>query len=265
MQDLLFYLSERWLVAFTVDLARYLVGVSVTLLPLFVIFRAFSLSRLIQLRRPTREDLTREITHSIKTVAVYATVSLGTIAMIEQGWTQLYAEVQMYGSWYLIASIPLLLVLHDTYFYWMHRLMHDPLFFRRIHRLHHLSRTPSSWAAYSFSLGEAVVMTLFVPLTMLFIPVHPIALFVFLAIMIVRNAMGHSGVEFHPRFWVDSPLDLLTTVTHHDLHHQRFEGNYGLYFTWWDRLMSTELPEYKETFRKVTSRDQASPNTEVSS
>lgn len=265
MQDMLFYISERWIAAFAVDLARYLVGVGVTLFPLFVVFRAFSLTRLIQQRRPTREDLVREITHSIKTVAVYATVALGTVSMIEEDRTKFYTEVQMYGFWYLIATVPLLLILHDTYFYWMHRLMHLPFFFRRIHRLHHLSKTPSSWAAYSFSVGEAVVMTLFVPFIILIMPVHPVALFVFLAIMIVRNAMGHSGVEFHPRFWVDSPLDLLTTVTHHDLHHQRFDGNYGLYFTWWDRLMGTEFPNYKETFRRVTHRDQASLNTEASS
>lgn len=230
MQDMLFYLSERWLTAFVIDLTRYLVGVGVIVIPLFVVFREFSLSRLIQSRRPGRDDLIREITHSIKTVAVYATVALGTIAMIEQGWTRLYTDVQAYGLWYLLITIPLLLILHDAYFYWMHRLMHHRLLFRRVHRLHHLSRTPSSWAAYSFSIGEAAIMTLFVPLTISVLPVHPIALFVFLAIMIVRNAMGHSGVEFHPRFWVDSPLDLMTTVTHHDLHHQRLDGNFGLYY-----------------------------------
>jgi sterol desaturase/sphingolipid hydroxylase (fatty acid hydroxylase superfamily) len=26
---------------------------------------------------------------------------------------------------------------------------------------------------------------------------------------------------------------------YHNLHHERFNGNYGLYFTFWDRLMGT--------------------------
>jgi sterol desaturase/sphingolipid hydroxylase (fatty acid hydroxylase superfamily) len=31
----------------------------------------------------------------------------------------------------------------------------------------------------------------------------------------------------------------LTTVTHHDLHHERAGGNYGFYFTFWDRTCGT--------------------------
>lgn len=29
---------------------------------------------------------------------------------------------------------------------------------------------------------------------------------------------------------------------HHDLHHAQAGWNYGLYFTWWDRLMGAEHP-----------------------
>ncbi|WHI53521.1 sterol desaturase family protein [Microbulbifer sp. MLAF003] len=70
-------------------------------------------------------------------------------------------------------------------------------------------------------------------------------------VMIFRNSMLHTGREFHPRSWVDGPLDNMTTTTHHDLHHQRFQGNYGFYFTWWDRLMGTEFKDYKKVFRQA--------------
>src|SRR3546814_6127611 len=43
------------------------------------------------------------------------------------------------------------------------------------------------------------------------------AIFIFLAWMILRNVMGHAGIELHPAGWVDSKwLDWLTTTTHHD-------------------------------------------------
>jgi sterol desaturase/sphingolipid hydroxylase (fatty acid hydroxylase superfamily) len=29
-------------------------------------------------------------------------------------------------------------------------------------------------------------------------------------------------------------------VTHHHFHHARNRGNYGLYFSWWDKLCGTE-------------------------
>jgi sterol desaturase/sphingolipid hydroxylase (fatty acid hydroxylase superfamily) len=40
----------------------------------------------------------------------------------------------------------------------------------------------------------------------------------------------------------------ITGVTHHDLHHQDARWNFGLYFTWWDRWMGTEHPEYVQRF-----------------
>jgi sterol desaturase/sphingolipid hydroxylase (fatty acid hydroxylase superfamily) len=39
-------------------------------------------------------------------------------------------------------------------------------------------------------------------------------------------------------------LDWLTTTTHHDLHHADARYNYASWFTWWDRWMGTEHPEY---------------------
>ena len=254
-------LAERWLLAFLVDLARYVVGAGLVSFVLFGIFGRFSSRHRIQSRRATRDDIRREITHSVITVMVYATVALVTIALIDRGAMRLYMDPGQYGWLYLMLTVPLMLILHDAYFYWVHRLMHHPRIFHRVHRLHHLSRTPTTWAAYSFSVWEAFAMTIFVPVVMAVIPIHPIALFVFLAIMIVRNAMGHSGVEFHPIGWVDSPLDALTTVTHHDLHHQKFHGNYGLYFTWWDRWMGTELPGYKAAFRRAATPAEVVPST----
>jgi sterol desaturase/sphingolipid hydroxylase (fatty acid hydroxylase superfamily) len=245
-------LAERWLSIFSADLLRYAIGVGVVVATLFGPLRQFAERRRIQARSATRADVSREVLCSLRTAAVYATVGLGTVEIIERGWTRMYTSISASNGWWLPVSVLALLVLHDAYFYWVHRLMHHPRLFRHVHRTHHLSRTPTSWAAYSFSVSEAALMALFVPLVLQLLPVHPLALSVFLILMILRNAMGHCGVEFHPPGWVDGPLDALTTTTHHDLHHQQPSGNYGLYFTWWDRLMGTELPGYRTAFRNLT-------------
>ena len=49
-------------------------------------------------------------------------------------------------------------------------------------------------------------------------------------------------------------FDWMTTVTHHDLHHAQAGWNYGLYFTWWDRWMGTEHPQYHARFAAVATR-----------
>src|SRR3546814_2958407 len=47
-------------------------------------------------------------------------------------------------------------LLHDSFFYWTHRLLHRPRWFRLAHAVHHESRPPTAWAAMSFHPIEAV-------------------------------------------------------------------------------------------------------------
>ena len=79
---------------------------------------------------------------------------------------------------------------------------------------------------------------------------HVGALSLFTAHMIVRNAIGHCGYELFPaRLGYPPVLGLITTVTHHDMHHEHAPQNSGYYFTWWDRLMGTEHAEYRTLAR----------------
>ncbi|MFZ4070310.1 MAG: sterol desaturase family protein [Caulobacterales bacterium] len=66
--------------------------------------------------------------------------------------------------------------------------------------------------------------------------------------LLARNTIGHSGYELFPATRNGKPLfDWLTTVTHHDLHHEK-GFNYGHYFTFWDRLIGAEHPDYHARF-----------------
>lgn len=74
--------------------------------------------------------------------------------------------------------------------------------------------------------------------------------------MILRNGMGHAGLELHARGWASHPvLKWISTTTHHDLHHAgSFTHNYGFYFTFWDKIMGTEHPRYVDIYDRVTTR-----------
>ncbi|MEH6518991.1 MAG: sterol desaturase family protein [Halioglobus sp.] len=250
-----------WLKVYAIDGARYLFGAGTVSFILLVVFRRFSARRKIQSRSAQPSDVRRELFYSMITVGIYATVALATIRLEQAGFLHYYDDWAEYPMLYNLLSLPLILVLHDAYFYWAHRLMHHRRLFRVFHAVHHKSRTPTPWAAYAFAPGEAFLMALFVPLAAFIFPVHVAVLGAFLLIMILRNAAGHSGVEYHPQSWVDGPWDFLTSVTHHDLHHQRVRGNYGLYFTWWDRWMGTEFSDYKECFHEAVGQKAPAPAT----
>jgi sterol desaturase/sphingolipid hydroxylase (fatty acid hydroxylase superfamily) len=223
----------------------------------FVVFWVAELwrHRRIQTRKPPAARLWSEFLWSMSTVVVFAAVGLLTTGAIRAGWSPVYTDIAQHGWLWLVVSLALMALVHDAYFYWTHRLLHHPALFARVHRVHHLSVTPSPWAAYSFHPLEALVQAGIFPLIVFLIPAHPFALFLFLLYMILRNVIGHLGVEIFPVDFANHALTRWhTTTTHHDLHHRWRRGNFGLYFSWWDALMRTELPEYRPAFAEVTTR-----------
>ncbi|WP_299191913.1 sterol desaturase family protein [uncultured Erythrobacter sp.] len=235
------------------DLGRYLIAAGVLTL-LLLVFSGWAKARRIQTKRSaSRQDYTREVLSSLRTVFVFGVTTLATVIGIEAGVILL--EIESAPLFTVAWNFALIVVLHDAYFYWIHRAMHTKALFKATHLHHHKSRTPTPWTAYSFSSWEAAAEAAFVPLflfitSLLGLAFAGFAMFLFLWHMIIRNVMAHAGSELFPAGWVDNPLtDWISTTTHHDLHHSS-SGNYGFYFTWWDRMMGTEHPRYKEEFRK---------------
>ncbi len=145
--------------------------------------------------------------------------------------------------------------MHDTYFYWTHRLIHHPKLFRLFHSVHHESHNPSPWAAYCVSPGEAVIQAGIIPLVALTLPIHPVAFGLFWFLQVTIAVAGHTGYEFHAKWLMDSWLGkFFSTPTNHIQHHDSFKGNFGLYFNLWDRWMGTNHPDYEKRYREVVGR-----------
>ncbi|MEO8352488.1 MAG: sterol desaturase family protein [Chthoniobacteraceae bacterium] len=219
------------------------------------IFKTRWLHRKIVAHFPASSEVRREIAYSASSVVLFAIIGALTVVASKAGWTQMYWRVGEYGWPWFWASIGLAIVLHDTYFYWTHRLMHHPRLFRVFHRVHHLSHNPTPWAAYSFAPAEAVVEAGILPLAVIVMPMHPLAFAIFMGWQITYNVIGHAGYEIHPRWLMDTWLGkVLNTPTNHTMHHEFVRGNYGLYFNVWDRLMGTNHENYEARFREVTSQ-----------
>lgn len=250
--DMLWWLTDIWPKVLAFDAGRYLIAASVMFAVTYLVLRRYRPSRRLQRGAPQAADYRREFLTSLRTVLIFSVTGLAISIAAASGLVTVYSQWDAYGWWWLGLSLPMLLIVHDAYFYWTHRLLHHPRLFRLAHLLHHRSRSPSPFAAYAFAVPEALVETLFMPLVLLLVPLHALVIFVFLAIMIVRNVIAHCGYEIHPRGMADAWWGRwFTTTTHHDQHHLEGRYNYGLYFTWWDRLMGTENPRYRQRFREI--------------
>ena len=183
-----------------------------------------------------------EIGWSLLSAAIYG-IPAGVVAWGWQarGWTRIYTGWHDWPLWYLPLSVLLYLLAHDTWFYWTHRLMHRPAWFRLAHAVHHASRPPTAWAAMSFHPIEAVSGAVVIPALVFLIPIHVAMLGVVLAIMTVMGVTNHMGWEMFPRSLVHSRAGgWLITASHHHHHHEHYQCNYGLYFRLWDRLCGTD-------------------------
>jgi sterol desaturase/sphingolipid hydroxylase (fatty acid hydroxylase superfamily) len=231
---------------------RYFIIAGLAFLLMYVIFRNRTSLKKIQARFPRNSDYAREIGYSVMTILMFAAVPLVLLSPPVRQYTTYYTDIDQYGMAYFILAFPLMLILHDTYFYWMHRMMHHPSLFRLMHLVHHKSTNPSPWAAYAFHPLEAVVETGIVPLFLFTIPIHQYHLPFFFLFMIVYNVYGHLGYELYPKGFNRHPIGRwINTSVNHNQHHQYFKGNYGLYFLFWDRIMGTIREDYDVHFDKV--------------
>jgi sterol desaturase/sphingolipid hydroxylase (fatty acid hydroxylase superfamily) len=247
--------ARRAPISIQVESTRYLVGSIGVFLLIWVALHKPLAGRKIRKPTPRGKQIRREFFYSTLTIVVFMFMGVFVYEGAARGLFRFYSDIGEYGWAYLSASIILLALFHDAYFYWTHRLMHHPRLFRHFHAVHHRSVNPTPFTAYAFNPTEAAVNFMAVPLFALVVPVHDVATLIYMWLMIVRNALGHCGYELFPKGWTRNPLlNWSTTITHHDMHHERMTGNYGLYFTWWDRWMGTEHKDYHARFDKAVGQ-----------
>ncbi len=239
---------ERELTRYTVFAVSMYVIIVLILTPLFR-------QRKIRRSTPGYSQMGAEFLRSLRTMVVF--VAMDMLIFRALGLRGIWWDADLgwpYWPW-LIGSVIVGVVWHDTWFYWMHRLMHTPRLYKALHFTHHKSVNPTPFTAYSFAVGEAALEYLFIPPLVLLLPMAPGAVFWVIMIMFVKNVTGHGGFELFPKGSYSHPiLRHFTTVTHHDMHHSNGGGNYGLHFTWWDRWMGTEHKHYAARFEAVASR-----------
>lgn len=217
--------------------------------------------RIQQKQRSNERQWRQEIQNSLVSIGIFGLIDLGIYLAKQQGWTSLYDDVSKYGIPYLLFTIVVMLFWQDTFFYWAHRLMHWKPLYKFSHKVHHDSIDTSPFTAYSFHPVEAVIEALPDLIVVFVLPVHFWALLGYQFASMVMNVIGHLGYEIIPQSWTRNWLgQWKTPSTHHNMHHSKVNGNYGLYFRFWDVLMGTEFKDYEATLNAVYERNRQSQN-----
>lgn len=176
-----------------------------------------------------------EILWSLVTSVIFAFSGVATGLLWQMGWTRFYLSFDEYPFWYLPLSLLLFSLVHEIYFYATHFWMHRPRVYKFVHYVHHLSREPSPWASFSFHPLEGLIEAAILPLLVLLIPIHPVMFIIYMTAMTLSAINNHLGYELMPR-----PIRrFLISGENHSRHHRFSRHNYGLYYTFMDRIFGT--------------------------
>lgn len=235
--------------------SRYFLVASIAFVLFYLLLSRRILYQKIQRRFPKKGDYLREIGYSSITILIFGIIVVVLNHPSIAPYTTRYKDISEHGWLYYYLAFPVMFIMHDTYFYFTHRLMHHKALFRWFHLVHHQSTNPSPWAAYAFHPLEAFVEQGIVVVFYFTLPVHITHLAIFFLMSIIYNVYGHLGYELYPRGFSKSIVGKwMNTSVSHNQHHQYFKGNYSLYFLFWDRMMGTLRDDYDEKFEEVKTR-----------
>ena len=214
----------------------------------------------IQLKeRVDTKQIKAELKNSVFTLMVGALFSSIVVYLSSKGFTKIYTNFSDHSPIFGVAGFFILLFIDDTWFYWCHRLLHHPEIFRYVHLEHHKSVDVNPFTSMSFHWIEPFLLSSWIFPVAFFLPTYaPVLAFVQLW-GLLDNIKAHLGYEFYSANFNKSWLRFLTSSTHHNMHHSRFKGNYGVHFRIWDKLLGTEFKEYEAEFDKVQERKKIKP------
>jgi sterol desaturase/sphingolipid hydroxylase (fatty acid hydroxylase superfamily) len=147
--------------------------------------------------------------------------------------------------WMIALQIVFFMFVEDFLFYWVHRTLHRPNLYKKIHKVHHEFVTPTAIASHyahpiEFVVANSLPVMAGPLLVALFgLDMHIGVLWIWLFIRVLETMDGHSGYNF--RLWFPHKLIYGAGAKPHDDHHSKFNGNFASFFHHWDKIHGSEL------------------------
>lgn len=214
-------------------------------------------------QRANAAQIKSEIKNAFFVFAVGALFSSIIFYFSTKGYTKLYANINDYNKFWAVTGFFIIILIDDAWFYFTHRLMHNPKLYRYVHAEHHKSIDVNPYSSVSFHPAETILLTLWIIPVTFFMPTYLPVLGLVQVYGLFENIKGHLGYEFFPSWWNKSWLRFMTSSTHHNMHHHKFNGNYGIHFRFWDKLFGTEFKDYETEYDTIQVRKKGIAQTDI--
>ncbi len=166
----------------------------------------------------TRENVFMTLVSAVPVATAYEVISYWLFANGHIRWLSWSAH----PVW-IVVIFAVTPIYREFHFYSVHRLIHVPAIYKRVHAFHHKNTNPGPWSGLSMHPLEHLVYFSAVAIHWI-IPSHPVhALFTQLHLTLAP-VPGHSGFE---KVEIGSDAAVDTNCLGHYLHHKYFEVNYS--------------------------------------
>ncbi|KZV60124.1 C-4 methyl sterol oxidase [Peniophora sp. CONT] len=157
--------------------------------------------------------------------------------------------------WEALPQIAFFFFFEDMFHYFNHQLLHTPLLYKHIHKIHHKYSAPFGLAAeYAHPLEVLILATGTIAGPLLYAAatgnLHVVVVYAWITMRLFQAIDAHSGYDFP---WsLQHFLPFWSGAEHHDFHHMAFVNNFSSSFRWWDRVLGTD-----DKYRAYTAKHKA--------
>jgi len=176
-------------------------------------------NRIFLFKNQTYENLFWTLISGVPIWSLYEIISLWALK------NNLLYQINFLSNpiYFILLTIILIPIYHEFHFYCIHRIIHWPPIYKRIHYIHHKNINPGPWSGLSMHPIEHILYFSGV-LIFFIIPVHPFHIFYHLIRAAIGPALTHSGFG---KFIVNKEKIIHADHLQHYLHHKYFDCNYG--------------------------------------
>lgn len=185
--------------------------------------------RRTQRMRP--RQIREETVLSLVSIVIFAAQAAALVWALRRGWLEVSWDR---SPWHLAWELPVLYLWNELHFFAVHRLLHWPPLYRRVHIKHHRSVITTPFSAYSFHPLESFLLGSVMPLALLLHPFSAPGLIGLTIMSLALNVAGHLPHERVRRSFAFA----LPHTRYHNRHHREFHTHFAFSLAPLDRWFS---------------------------
>ncbi|KAK9244812.1 hypothetical protein V1506DRAFT_540115 [Lipomyces tetrasporus] len=176
-----------------------------------------------------KNQIRMEVKQALGSLPVMAVYTVPWFLAEIHGYSRMYWDPSQYGKAYMFWQYPLFIAFTDFGIYLIHRGLHHPLVYKRLHKPHHKWIVPTPYASHAFHPMDGYLQSLPYHMFPFVFPLHKLSYLILFTFINIWTVLIHDG-----EYMTNNPA--VNGAACHTLHHLYFNYNYGQFTTLWDRI-----------------------------